>query len=139
MFVLGVRTSPAMVNEAQRLVRNGLAAGTLALALLAPGAQAAMRCGSHLIEEGDGKLEVLRRCGEPDLVEYRPAVVTARGPSPLLAFPGLPPGHAGRAPRVAVAVDVEDWTYNLGPARFMRRVRFANGRVVEIVSLGRGF
>jgi hypothetical protein len=34
---------------------------------------------------------------------------------------------------------VEEWTYNLGPNRMMRVVRFENGIVVEVTHLGYGY
>jgi len=36
-------------------------------------------------------------------------------------------------------IPVEMWTYNFGPDRLMQRIRFENGVVVRIESLGYGF
>ncbi|MEM9069146.1 MAG: DUF2845 domain-containing protein [Myxococcota bacterium] len=35
--------------------------------------------------------------------------------------------------------EVEYWTYNFGPSRFMRRVVFEDGQVVRVETLGRGY
>jgi hypothetical protein len=65
------------------------------------------------VHEGDGKLDVLARCGEP-------AVSDAWN-------------EGGGAVRVEV------WTYDLGRSQFIRFVRFENGRVVEITTGNRGY
>ena len=36
-------------------------------------------------------------------------------------------------------VPVEAWIYNLGPNKLMRRLRFENGFVAEIETLGYGY
>lgn len=41
--------------------------------------------------------------------------------------------------RSATEIPVEVWTYNFGPSRLMQRIRFENGVVVRIESLGYGF
>ena len=38
-----------------------------------------------------------------------------------------------------VEVPVEIWLYNLGPNKFMQRLRFEDGELIEIESLGYGF
>jgi hypothetical protein len=40
---------------------------------------------------------------------------------------------------VAGDVQVEIWTYNFGPNKLLQRIRFENGIVVKIDSLGYGF
>ena len=41
--------------------------------------------------------------------------------------------------RTMVEVPVEVWTYNFGPYKLMRRVRFVDGLVEEIETLGYGY
>ena len=36
-------------------------------------------------------------------------------------------------------VPVESWVYNFGPNKFMRKVRFENGIVADIETLGYGY
>ncbi len=36
-------------------------------------------------------------------------------------------------------IPVEIWTYNFGPQRLMQRIRFENGVIVKMESLGYGF
>ena len=38
-----------------------------------------------------------------------------------------------------IEVPVETWIYNLGPNKLMRRIRFEDGIVVEIETLGYGY
>jgi hypothetical protein len=38
-----------------------------------------------------------------------------------------------------VEIPVETWLYNLGSNQLMRRLRFEDGKVVEIETLGYGF
>lgn len=96
----------------------------------------ALRCGSKLVREGDPKAKILKICGEPDAVQRR-SVLRA----------GIPP-RLGRdytegdlliPDRSYVEVIVEEWTYNFGPRRLMRIVRFENGLVREVEQLGYGY
>jgi uncharacterized protein YvpB len=43
------------------------------------------------------------------------------------------------APGSLVEVRVEIWTYNFGPHKLMRRLRFDDGELVEIETLGYGY
>ncbi len=89
----------------------------------------AMRCGSHLVAERDTRSTVAAKCGPPSDVTHRirlaPAVVWRHGRTYWV----------GDGP---IEVVVEDWIYNFGPQRFMRRVRFEDGIVVRIDTLGYG-
>lgn len=110
-----------------RLAALGAAA---ALAGLAGPAHAAMQCGTRLITEGDTAGELLTRCGEPTMVDrktvLRPPVIWRNGR----------PWHV---PGGDLEVQVEYWTYNLGPSKLMRRVTLEDGRVRKIETLGYGY
>lgn len=104
---------------------------TLVLAILPVPAQAdGMRCGSQLVRDGDGRDKVLKLCGEPAEIENRS----------ILRRPSYRRGnriiHFGDA---QVEVPIEIWTYNFGPNQLMRRVRFVDGVVEEIDTLGYGY
>ena len=105
-----------------------LAGATAALLLAVQPAQAAMRCGSRLVTGGDHKLQVLHKCGPPALVEFR-------GFQYFTYLPHTLPGAGTRL----IGANVEEWTYNFGPRRFMRLVRFADNEVVRIISLDYGY
>jgi len=105
----------------------------LALILLSLGAQPvwALRCGQLLVLEGDYKIQVLQKCGEPTYqesrVEYRSFSWYGYGPNQ----PGLALGNL-------VPVYIDEWIYNFGPHRFMQLLTFENGRLVRIKDLDYG-
>ncbi len=78
------------------------------------------RCDPGFVHEGDARLDVLARCGEPAVVdawdETRDAFATG----------------AGLARAETVSIRVEVWTYDLGPNQLVRFVRMENGRVTAI-------
>ncbi len=88
--------------------------GSLLLATVT-GAQATMRCNTHVIQEGALTMEVERKCGEPASREvFRPVADAA--------------GNVGRD-----AATVEVWVY--GPRNGMYRyLRFIEGKLVKIWS-----
>ncbi|HEU4616995.1 MAG TPA: DUF2845 domain-containing protein [Gammaproteobacteria bacterium] len=101
----------------------------LALALLALAGSAdaqAVRCGSKLISRGDPATKLREYCGEPDSIHSH---TEERG---LFV-------HGRFYPSFVEEVLVEDWTYNFGPSKLMRRVRVVDGIVTEIALLGYGY
>lgn len=90
----------------------------------------ALRCGAKLVAEGDTLSAVEAKCGLPtDVVRrtrFAPAIVWRDG-------------HPYRVGHGSIEIVVEEWTYNFGPQRFMRRVRFEDGVVVRIDTLGYGY
>lgn len=92
---------------------------------------AAFRCGSKLVSEGDTRSEVAAKCGEPDDVinqtsVYRRPVIWERG-RPYFIGEDM------------IEVPVENWVYNLGPNKLMRKLRFEGGVLAEIETLGYGY
>lgn len=110
------------VNRPTRL----LLAGVLLLALAASAEAQALRCGSRLISRGDSSAKLLRYCGEPETVSSHVEQVG------LFAYGRFYPGFLRE-------VLVEDWTYNFGPRKLMRRVRVVDGIVEDIDLLGYGY
>ena len=86
----------------------------VSLALLSPALSTAqnIRCGSQIVRVGDPTIELLQKCGEPDLRE-------------LIKTDGF---------------ITEKWTYNCGAARFMRILTLKGGIVqkIEIADYGSG-
>ncbi|HSC08347.1 MAG TPA: DUF2845 domain-containing protein [Steroidobacteraceae bacterium] len=101
------------------------------LLLLTAFPAAAFHCGVKLVHEGDSRYDVRAKCGEPADIEtraiLRQPIVWHHG-RPVLAAPGS-----------LVEVTVELWTYNFGPHKLMRRLRFEDGELVEIETLGYGY
>jgi hypothetical protein len=105
-----------------------LVIGLMGLAM--PGRADAFRCGNRLVTEGDTAGKVLATCGQPTEVTRKP----------ILRPPVI--WHNGRPIRVPggdLEVIVELWTYNLGPNKFMRRLRLEDGEVKTIETLGYGY
>ena len=90
----------------------------------------AMRCGNYLVQTGDPSVKVRALCGEP--IDRQTQSILRH---PSYDFGGRPVYFD----RGFVTVPVEIWTYNFGPHRLMRRVRFVDAVVVEIETLGYGY
>lgn len=88
----------------------------------------ALRCGSDIVTRGDHLLEVLEYCGEPALrEEFVVRKPVARQQHHLLPdYPVIEP------------VTVREWTYDFGPNRFMRKIRFEDGVIKKIKTLNKG-
>jgi len=103
---------PASCNCARRA-----AAGLLLLVSLPAFGDDALRCGQHLIGQGDRMFEVRDLCGEPDIKVLLVSVLTAHY---LLPYE-------------------EEWQYNFGPQKLMRFLRFRNGELTSIETGPYGF
>jgi len=73
-------------------------------------------CSEQLVSVGDSKTDVLAKCGEPSLKD-----------SHMEEFREKLDGTERN-----VFVTVEEWTYNLGPTRFVRILTFRNSRLTDI-------
>ena len=102
---------------------------------------AGLRCGTELVHEGDGKAEVIHKCGEPSFVESWGEERIQRdfyyGP---IFSPRTREYHWYREPLlVKELVRIEEWTYNFGSTRFIRFLRFENGILTEMAVGDYGF
>jgi len=88
----------------------------------------AMRCKNKLVREGMHPIEVINRCGDPDYVEESVEYYTG----------GIDNRQDGLYFQRELPIKVEEWTYNFGPRRFMRLLRFENGTLLSIESIGYG-
>jgi hypothetical protein len=100
----------------------------LALSLCSINAAFALRCGHQLVELGDYKGDVLARCGAPESIATRTKIVgsTLRHPLRTLDL------------QQYEEIQIEEWVYNFGSLRLQQYLRFENGELTEIKSLGRG-
>ena len=112
-------------------------------ALLAADPALALRCKSKLLSEGDPQGKVLKYCGEPGatLVRtvYRAGIPRARFRVGTTESRVTSDSDLLIADRAYEEVVVEEWTYNFGPRRLMRRIRFENGFIRSITQLGYGY
>lgn len=113
------------------MVRTTLIAGLAMLTLAAGAAHAdALRCGTRLVTDGDSAAKVVALCGEP--TEVRRSSILRR---PVMWLYGRPYYLSDDL----VEVPVETWIYNLGPQKLMRQLRFEDGVLVEVKTLGHGY
>jgi hypothetical protein len=111
-------------NAPRRVRRLALAAACLAAL---PAAAQSLSCGGSLVEVGDDKPALLKKCGDPIHVETvcvpRPSV---RGW--LLDASGQP-----SQPLVALeCAPAEDWTFDRGAGTFSSIVRLRDARIESI-------
>ena len=101
------------------LVRAALALAFLLL--LAPARADTLRCNGAIAAEGDTKLSVYYKCGQPVLADASCAPVYYLGvPYPFPWGTFVP------------CQSVEEWLYDRGPGNLMATVRFRNGKVESI-------
>lgn len=134
---LNERTKHSLaIHLQQRIFRPMRSAFLIAIAvaaasLAAPAAHAdSMRCGNRLVRDGDPTSSVIAFCGEPSDVQRRT----------LLRRPYY--DVRGRLVYFGDGLEeilVETWTYNFGPHKLMRRIRFVDGVVDEVETLGYGY
>lgn len=110
------------------LVSSALVA--LLLSVAVPANADGMRCGSKLVSNGDPRAKVRQFCGEPSDVQTRSILRR-----PTFNFGGRIYSYG----EGYVEIPVEIWTYNFGPYKLMRQVRFVDGRVEDIETLGYGY
>lgn len=99
-----------------------------------------LRCGEAVIAEGTAQAEVAARCGQPSQINRQTLYSEGAAALPGGAVPGKGlPVVPGIVTRSGNETAVETWVYNFGPDRLMQSIRFENGVVVKIESLGYGF
>jgi hypothetical protein len=103
---------------------------TVVAALAAPAHADGLRCGGRLLRDGDSRAEVRAFCGEPVDVQTRSIL---RRPFQNIGGRLIYFGDS------VVEVPVETWTYNFGPNKLMRRIRFVDGIVEQVETLGYGY
>jgi len=104
------------------LVR-GLLATLVALACLHASAES-LRCSGGIADEGDSRISVLYKCGQPLLQD--------RFCAPLVYSQTLQPVPEPWASAFAPCQQVDEWLYDRGPGNLMAMVRFRSGAVLSI-------
>ena len=105
----------------------------------------AFRCGQDLVPDKASFSEVRRLCGSPTdvqrWVEYRGVGILPYN------YPSHSSGRYYSSKRygsthvnpIIIPVNIEEWIYNFGPHRFMRVLRFEEGRLKSVGVLERGY
>lgn len=87
-----------------------------------------LRCNGVSADEGDSRLSVLYKCGQPLLAEsYCAPIYLAGSPHPV---------PAPLAAAIVPCQPIEEWLYDRGPGQLMATVRFRAG-VVQSIRYGR--
>lgn len=97
----------------------------------------ALRCGTEVVSEKDRKFEVVRKCGDPISVESWTVYEVIPNQFGHQRFRHRR-RHDPTPGETVVPVLVEEWVYNFGPHRLMHLLRFENGALVKIGTLGYG-
>jgi len=104
----------------------------------------ALRCGNRIVSEGDHQLKIQKYCGEPAAIKYR-SIYRSGIPAARYRRNRHDISQSGSRDellihnRSLVEVQIEEWTYNFGPRRLMRVIRFENGLVTDVSNLGYGY
>jgi len=93
-----------------------------------------MRCGSKLVSQGDGKHKVLALCGDPTNIALQGMV--RRSPSYYYGDGSRSYEYYGPG---WLDLPVEIWTYNLGPHKLLRKLRFIGDELDRIDTDGYGY
>nr|WP_297383324.1 DUF2845 domain-containing protein [uncultured Roseateles sp.] len=117
-----MRVEHADGTSMMRLVRR------ISLALIAvfgAGAQAqSLTCSEGSVREGDGKVWLLRYCGQPAVADSYCARVVS---------PPIPvPNGNGALYQPVSCVMTDEWLYDRGPGNLVAVVRMREGRIVSI-------
>jgi hypothetical protein len=107
-------------------MKTMLAAGVLVClgGHAAPAAAESLRCSGGLVSEGDSRLSLVHKCGEPLLRDaYCPTVYYPRSQSVVPADIAL---------AYVPCLPTEEWLYDRGPGNLMATVRLRNGRIWAI-------
>ena len=127
--------------------KTSLAAFIVLIATMSMGERAmAMRCGNKLVLKGDHQAKILRFCGDPTHMLQRAIYhsgptrqFTSRHSDSRRVREALGDDEILISTRSFVEVPIEEWTYNLGPRKLMRVIRFENGIVTDVRHLGYGY
>ncbi|MBI5739909.1 MAG: DUF2845 domain-containing protein [Nitrospirae bacterium] len=92
----------------------------------------ALRCGSSLVETGDRKFEVLRTCGKPLFIEK------STDQTAIISVDGKNDKSDVDISYISTA-NVEEWTYNFGPQKFIAFLTFVDGKLTRIEDGPKGF
>lgn len=117
-----------MATELARILASGGVAALAALGFSTPAAADTMRCGSRLVSDGDSIDKVLALCGEP----------TSRSRTWIVRQPRFSVGSNEYSFPGREDVPVDLWTYDLGPNKLVRRLRFIAGELQTVETLGPG-
>ena len=109
-----------------------------------------LRCGNKLVVTGDTKLEVLKKCGEPDFKETIKMLKTSKHvniadstgsklTSRHSTVSSSNTGQSGITLGTETIEAIDQWSYNQGPTQFIKILTFRGGRLETVEAAERGF
>ena len=123
----------------------------LLLLAIPPAIADGMRCGTKLVMTGDTKIEVLKKCGEPDFKETIKLLkksrqvnlsdqsgVSVSGTQSRISAHNQT-GQSGITLNTETIEAIEQWTYNRGATQFIKLLTFSGGRLESVEEADRGF
>ena len=110
------------------------------LVLMTASSAHAFRCGNDIIAKDSLRYEVISACGEPSQKDFKTVEVTRYVSVSSLAKRGLPDNYVLVGDRIAITEDqiIEEWIYDFGPNKLVRKLTFQDGKISHIESLGYG-
>ena len=84
----------------------------------------ALRCGGGTVEEGDSRVSLLQKCGQPQLQDSFCA--------PVFQNRSLVPVPEPFASNAVPCQRIDAWIYDRGPGNLMATVRIRSGAVLSI-------
>ncbi len=109
-------------------IRCRFAAAAASILLCLPAHAESLRCGGGIAAEGDSRVAVAHKCGQPLLTDSFCAPVYYSASLQLVPQPW--------ASTVVACQQVDEWLYDRGPGNLMATVRFRAG-VVQAIEYGR--
>ena len=118
-----------------RRVGQGAVAFVLAVLQAAVAGADALRCGARIVSRGDSAHQVASICGDPvdvvPRVEYR---TLRRGPV-TGCVESVDGQHCAAQAEETREVVIEEWTYDLGANKLVKRLTFEDGVLTRIRSV----
>jgi hypothetical protein len=125
MLAAAIAPSRPVVEEPTMKARTRIAVA-IALASIGGAAHAeSLRCSGGIAAEGDSRVAVAYKCGQPQLQDSYCA--------PVYYGSTLHPVPEPFSSLVVPCQQVDEWLYDRGPGNLVATVRFRYGRVVSIV------
>ena len=98
-----------------------------------------LRCGNRIVATGDSLHVVRSLCGEPTAERRRFETRTEeRRVLTDCRTSKTPHRRCERVEKVIREVQIDEWTYDFGPRRFIQYLTFVDGRLLEVEAGGRG-
>jgi hypothetical protein len=87
-----------------------------------------LRCQGRLVSIGDTKEEVLDKCGDPDKLDQ----LEEDHNSTISQIYDYKTERYIAPKRIEQPIQMERWTYNMGPNKFIRYLYFQNSELIKI-------